>query len=56
LNVNSGCIFPAQANAKFGANADVFSIGGTTMLSFIVRVIVEQLVARILAVVIGAIL
>lgn len=38
------------------SNADQLSIGGTTMLSFIVRVIVEQLIARILAVVIGAIL
>jgi len=39
------------------ANADQFSIEGVfIMLSLIIRVIVEQLVARILAVVIGAIL
>jgi len=35
---------------------DQFSIEGVIMLSFILRVIVEQLVVRILAAVIGAIL
>jgi hypothetical protein len=38
------------------SSADQFSIEGGIMLSFIVRVIVEQLVVRILAAVIGAIL
>lgn len=39
-----------------GAKANRFSIGGKNMLSIIIRVIVEQLVARIVAIVIGAIL
>jgi hypothetical protein len=36
--------------------ADQFSIEETTMLGLIIRVFIEQLVARILAVVIAAIL
>lgn len=38
------------------SNADQFSIEGALMLSFIVRMIVEQLVVQILTAVIGAIL